>query len=74
MALTYIGMDGFGRETYTDGAGVIWKYAEPGPMPRERQDTLFTASGNDKDGEPESPMSNNMQYQIIGNIPEATAK
>lgn len=74
MTLTYIGMDDFGHETYTDGAGVIWKYAEPGPMPRERHDTLFTASGNDKDGEPESPMSNNMQYKIIGNISEVIAK
>lgn len=66
--------DDFGCETYIDETGTIWKYTEPGPMPRERHDTLFTASGNDKDGEPESPMSNNMQYKIIGNISEANTK
>nr|DAZ40150.1 MAG TPA: hypothetical protein [Caudoviricetes sp.] len=74
MELTYIGTDDFGRETYSDGTGAIWKYPEPGPMPRERHDTLYTASSNDKDGEPESPMSSDMQYQIIDSIPEVTAK
>lgn len=74
MTLTYIGMDDFGRETYFDETGTIWKYTEPGLMSRERHDTLYTASSNDKDGEPESPMPSNMQYQIIGNIPEVTAK
>nr|DAP09804.1 MAG TPA: hypothetical protein [Caudoviricetes sp.] len=74
MTLTYIGMDDFGRETYVDKAGTIWKYTEPGPMPRERHDTLYIVSGNDKDsGEPESPMPNNTRYQIIGSIPEVHA-
>ena len=74
MTLTYIGIDGFGRETFTDKTGTIWKYTEPGPMPRERHDTLYTASGNDKDGEPESPMLNNTLYQIVNSIREVTAK
>lgn len=74
MTLVYIGADDFGRETYADETGTIWKYTEPGPMPRERHDTLFTASGNDKDGEPESPMSYNTRYQIISSIQEVIAK
>lgn len=74
MQLTYIGMDDFGRETYADEAGTIWKYTEPGPMPRERHDALYTVSGNDKDGEPESPMSNNTRYQIISSISEVNTK
>ena len=74
MKLVYIGADDFGRGTYADETGTIWKYTEPGPMPRERRDTLYTASGNDKDGEPESPMSNNTRYQIISSISEVIAK
>ena len=74
MTLTYIGADDFGRRTYADETGTIWKYTEPGPMPRERHDTLYATSNNDKDGEPESPMSNNMQYKIIDNISEVITK
>ena len=74
MTLTYIGIDDFLRETYVDETGTIWKYTEPGPMPRERHDVLYTASSNDKDGEPESPMPSNVQCQIIESIPEVTAK
>lgn len=74
MRLAYTGTDDFGRETYADKAGMIWKYTEPGPIPWERHDTLYTASGNNKDGEPESPMPNNTRYQIIDSIPEVTAK
>lgn len=74
MELAYIGTDDFGREAYVDKAGTIWKYTESGPMPRERRDTLYTTSGNDKDGEPESPMPNNTRYQIIDSIPEVIAK
>ena len=74
MTLTYIGADDFGRRTYADETGTIWKYTEPGPMPRERHYTLYATSNNDKDGEPESPMQSNVQYQIIDSIPEAAAK
>lgn len=44
--LSFIGTDDFGREVFVDELGTIWKYTEPGPMPRERHDKLYTASSN----------------------------
>ena len=38
--LSFIGTDDFGREVFVDELGTIWKYAEPGAMPRERHDKL----------------------------------
>ena len=51
--LSFIGTDDFGREVFVDELGTIWKYTEPGPMPRERHDKLYTASSNGRDGEPD---------------------
>lgn len=65
MDLRFIGADSFARETFVDANGIIWKYTEPGAMPRERHDRLYTASGNDSDGEPESPMPEGISYQVI---------
>ena len=38
--LSFIGTDDFGREVFVDELGTIWKYTEPGSMPRERHDKL----------------------------------
>jgi hypothetical protein len=65
--LRSIGMDYFGREVFVDELGMAWKYTEPGAMPRERHDKVYTASGNDRDGEPSLPMSDEFDYRIIDN-------
>lgn len=63
--LSFIGTDDFGREVFVDELGAIWKYTEPGSMPRERHDKLYTASSNGRDGEPGLPMSDAFDYKII---------
>ena len=63
--LLLVGTDYFGREVLIDELGMVWKYTEPGIMPRERHDKVYTASGNDWDGEPSLPMSDEFDYQII---------
>lgn len=63
--LSFIGTDDFGREVFVDELGTIWKYTEPGPMPRERHDKLYTASSDGRDGEPDLPMSDAFDYKII---------
>lgn len=63
--LLLVGTDYFGREVLIDELGTVWKYTEPGIMPRERHDKVYTASGNDWDGEPSLPMSDKFDYQII---------
>ena len=63
--LLLVGTDYFGREVLIDELGTVWKYTEPGTMPRERHDKVYTASGNDWDGEPSLPMSDEFDYQII---------
>lgn len=64
-SLRPIGTDYFGREAFVDELGTVWKYTEPGIMPRERHDKVYTASGNDRDGEPSLPMSDEFDYRII---------
>lgn len=64
-SLRFIGTDDFNREVFVDERGTVWKYTEPGPMPRERHDKLYAASSNDWDGEPGLPMSDAFDYQII---------
>lgn len=63
--LLLVGTDYFGREVLIDEFGTVWKYTEPGTMPRERHDKVYTASGNDWDGEPSLPMSDEFDYRII---------
>lgn len=63
--LLLVGTDYFGREVLIDELGTVWKYTEPGTMPRERHDKVYTASGNDWDGEPSLPMSDEFDYRII---------
>jgi len=59
-----LGTDSWGREVYKDKAGKLWKYTEPGPMPRERHDRLFSSTGNAFDGEPCWPMVPEVDYRI----------
>lgn len=64
-SLHFIGTDDLSREVFVDELGTVWKYTEPGSMPRERHDKLYAASSNDRDGEPGLPMSDAFDYQII---------
>ena len=68
--LLLVGTDYFGREVLIDKLGTVWKYTEPGTMPRERHDKVYTASGNDLDGEPSLPMSDEFDYRIIDDLQE----
>ena len=63
-SLHFVGTDDLSREVFVDELGTVWKYTEPGSMPRERHDTLYAASSNDRDGEPGLPMSDAFDYQI----------
>ncbi len=64
-SLRFIGTDDFHREVFIDELGTVWKYTEPGEMPQERHDKLYTSSSNSMDGEPEEPMVDNFDYQIL---------
>lgn len=70
-SLRFIGKDDFGCEAFVDEEGTVWKYTEPGAMPRERHDKLHAASSNDRDGEPGWPMADTFDYQIINDGQEA---
>lgn len=63
--LRFIGTDDFGRDVFVDELGIIWKYTEPGPMPMDRHDKLYTSSSNNIDGEPEEPMADDLDYKIL---------
>ena len=65
LSLRSAGTDCFSREVFVDELGMIWKYTEPGAMPRKRHDKVYTVSGNDRDGEPSLPMSDAFDYRII---------
>lgn len=61
----YIDTDDWGREVFIDESGRIWKYTEPGKLPRERHDTLYTSTENDIFGEPCWPMKPDIDYNIV---------
>lgn len=63
--LRFIGTDDFHREVFIDKFGTVWKYTEPGGMPQERHDKLYTSSSNRMDGEPEEPMADDLDYKIL---------
>ena len=63
--LRFIGTDDFHREVFIDKFGTVWKYTEPGKMPQERHDKLYTSSSNSMDGEPEEPMADDIDYKIL---------
>ena len=58
-----LGFDSWSREVFEDEEGCIWKYTEPGPMPRERHDTLFDSDR--LDGEPGFPLRPEIEYEIV---------
>ena len=62
----FVGTDRWGNEVYKDKDGQLWKYAEPGPMPRERHERLHSIAGNELDGEPDWPMPSDIDYKIEG--------
>ncbi len=68
LRVRYIGADSFGRCVYRDDEGKIWKNAEGG-TPREiceiRGDTLYAASGNEIDGEPDFPTSDGCRVEYL---------
>lgn len=63
--LRSIGTDDFHREVFIDKFGTVWKYTEPGEMPQERHDKLYTSSSNSMDGEPEEPIADDLDYKIL---------
>lgn len=63
-AVRPLGRDGWGREVFEDESGKVWKYTEPGEMPRERHDRLFSSTNNSYDGEPCWPMKADIDYRI----------
>lgn len=63
-AVNFIGVDSWGRETFADEQGRLWKYSEPGNLPRERHDQLHRSSGNALEGEPGWPMPPDLDYII----------
>lgn len=65
IKMAYVGCDSRKREVFKDQSGKLWKYAEPGSMPRERHDDLYHSSDNEMDGEPDWPLGPDMDYQIV---------
>ena len=63
-SLRFIGTDDFHREVFIDKFGTVWKYTEPGEMPQDRHDPLYTSSSNSMDGEPEEQMADDLDYKI----------
>ena len=61
-----LGFDSWHREVFQDEKGCIWKYTEPGLLPRERHDTLYDS--NEFDGEPGWPMKPEIDYEIVENF------
>lgn len=58
-----LGYDSWSREVFKDEEGRIWKYTEPGPLPRERYDTLHDSDRFD--GEPGFPLKPEIEYEIV---------
>lgn len=63
-----LGFDSWHREVFKDEEGRIWKYAEPGSMPRERHETLH--SSDCFDGEPGWPLKPEIEYEIVESFQE----
>lgn len=64
IAIKLIGTDSWGREVFEDISGKLWKYAEPGTMPRERHDELYHSSDNTLEGEPDALIPSDFDYKI----------
>ena len=64
-----LGREVWGYIVYEDEGGKLWKYTEPGGMPRERHDRLYRSTNNALDGEPCWPMLPDIDYRIEGDRP-----
>lgn len=67
-----LGVDSWCREVFEDEEGYIWKYTEPGPMPRERHETLYDSDR--LDGEPGWPLKPEIEYEIVESFQEDEPK
>lgn len=64
VEVVYINTDSWGRYVYADENGRLWKNTEccsPRECCEERGDTLYSAAGNDFDGEPDCPMGRHIK-------------
>ncbi|MBD5504576.1 MAG: hypothetical protein HDR09_12840 [Lachnospiraceae bacterium] len=62
--VVFVGVDDFRHRVYKDKAGKLWKYTEPGEMPEERHERLYSSTGNALDGEPCWLMKPDLDYKI----------
>jgi len=62
LLLRHKGRDIWDRPVYEDKTGKLWKDVEPMP---DIQPNLYTALGNDFDGEPNLPMSCMKKYNGV---------
>ncbi len=66
--LTYIGPDSWSRHVYEDENGKLWKHLDccvPKEVCQERGDRLYSSCGNTRDGEPDCPMSDEIECEFI---------
>ncbi len=61
-----LGFDSWHREVFKDEDAHIWKYTEPGPLARERHETLYDSDRFD--GEPGWPLNPEIDYEIVGSF------
>ena len=62
--LTYIGMDGWDRPVYADEYGHLWKDVDP-RKGFQRNSNICSATNNDFNGEPDSPISSIYGLQFV---------
>ena len=62
--MRFIGVDGWDRMVFKDEDEYVWKYTEPGELPLERHDRLYSSANNMFDGEPGWPMKPDIDYQM----------
>lgn len=61
LNLKYLGMDSWDRPVYSDPDGNLWKDVDPRPG---MMAILCSASNNDFDGEPDTPMEVIYKQQV----------
>lgn len=64
-SVRFVGVDSWGRRVFEDESGKLWKYTEPGLMPQDRHDRLYSSTNNALDGEPCWPMMPDIDYRIM---------
>lgn len=68
LRLRFVGTDGWSRYVYEDEDGDLWKLTDccsPREVCEQRGDTLFSACGNDFDGEPDCPLAAHIKPEYI---------